>query len=81
MDAYLKRFEGFAESAEWDRSCWAINLSALLQGTALDVYSRLSSSEALDYGILLKRFHFTEEVLGLSSGKVLLKRANQLLNL
>ena len=65
MDAYLKRFERFAESAGWDRSRWATNLSALLQGTALDVYSRLSGTEALDYDILrtslLKRFQLTEE--------------------
>ena len=65
MDAYLKRFERFAESAGWDRSHWATNLSALLQGTALDVYSRLSGTEALDYDILrtslLKRFQLTEE--------------------
>ena len=65
MDAYLKRFERFAESAGWDRSRWATNLSALLQGTALDVYSRLSGTEALDYDILrtslLNRFQLTEE--------------------
>ena len=65
MDAYLKRFERFAESAGWDGSRWATNLSKLLQGTALDVYSRLSSTEAIDYDIvrtsLLKRFQLTEE--------------------
>ena len=65
MDAYLKRFERFAESAGWDHDRWATNLSALLQGTALDVYSRLSSTEAVDYDILreslLKRFQLTEE--------------------
>lgn len=42
MDAYLKRFERFATSAEWPKKEWATNLSALLQGKALDVYSRLS---------------------------------------
>ena len=65
MDAYLKRFERFAESAGWNRDRWATNLSALLQGIALDVYSRLSSTEAVDYDILreslLKRFQLTEE--------------------
>ena len=65
MDAYLKRFERFAESAGWDHDRWATNLSALLQGTALDVYSRLSSIEAINYEILreslLKRFQLTEE--------------------
>ena len=49
MDAYLKRFERFAESAGWNRDRWATNLSALLQGTSLDVYS---STEAVDYDIL-----------------------------
>ena len=52
MDVYLKRFERFAESAGWNRDRWATNLSALLQGTSLDVYSRLSSTEAVDYDIL-----------------------------
>ena len=65
MDAYLKRFERFAESAGWNRGRWATNMSALLQGTALDVYSQLSSSEAVDYDILreslLKRFQLAEE--------------------
>ncbi|MES9884609.1 MAG: DDE-type integrase/transposase/recombinase, partial [Sedimenticola sp.] len=65
MDAYLKRFERFAENAAWDRSDWATNLSALVQGKALDVYSRLSPDDALDYDIfkesLLKRFQLTED--------------------
>ena len=65
MDAYLKRFKRFAESAGWDHDRWATNLSALLQGTALNVYSQLSSIEAINYEILpeslLKRFHLTEE--------------------
>ena len=65
MDAYLKRFERFATSAEWPKKEWATNLSALLQGKALDVYSRLSSTEALDYDklceALLKRYQLTEE--------------------
>ena len=65
MDAYLKRFERFAKSADWDHDSWAANLSALLQGTALDVYSRLSGIEAINYEILreslLKRFQLTEE--------------------
>ena len=65
MEAYLKRFERFAEGAGWSRGHWASNLSALLQGRALDVYSRLATSDANDYDklktSLLKRFHLTEE--------------------
>ena len=64
MDAYLKRFERFAISAGWEKSNWATNLSALVQGKALDVYSRLST-DALDHDklkdALLKRFQLTEE--------------------
>jgi hypothetical protein len=44
---------------------WAINLSALLKGKALEVYSRLPTESALDYKILksalFKRFELTEE--------------------
>ena len=65
MDAYLKRFERFAGNAGWGYTTWATNLSALLQGKALDVYSRLSVDDALDYEALkeglLKRFQLTEE--------------------
>lgn len=39
MDSYLKRFERFAINANWPKEEWATNLSTLLQGKALDVYS------------------------------------------
>lgn len=65
MDSYLKRFERFATNAKWPKEEWATNLSSLLQGKALDVYSRLSSTEATDYNklsdALLKRYQLTEE--------------------
>ena len=65
MDSYLKRFERFAENAGWDKSNWATSLSALIQGKALDVYSRLSPTDSLIYDklkdALLKRFQSTEE--------------------
>ena len=65
MDAYLKRFEKFAANANWPVEKWATNLSALLQGKALDVYSRLSPEEAKNYeklrDALLKRYQLTEE--------------------
>ena len=60
MDAYLKRFERFAKIANWPESEWATNLSALLQGKALEVYSRLSADDAVVYErlreALLKRY-------------------------
>ena len=43
IDAYLKRFESFAKNAKWPAEEWATNLSTLLQGKALEVYSRLST--------------------------------------
>ena len=65
MGSYLKRYERFATNAKWPKEEWATNLSSLLQGKALDVYSRLSSEEATDYDklsdALLKRYQLTEE--------------------
>ena len=40
MDAFIRRFESYAVSLEWPKDRWAINLSALLHGIALDVYNR-----------------------------------------
>ena len=37
MDAYLTRFERVAESNEWSKEEWAVSLSTLLTGTALEV--------------------------------------------
>src|SRR5688572_9873769 len=65
MDSYLQRFERYAELQKWERKEWAIFLSALLKGRALDVYSRLPAEKATDYDYLkdalLKRFQLTEE--------------------
>ncbi|XP_061193708.1 uncharacterized protein LOC133201936 [Saccostrea echinata] len=65
IDAYLQRFERFAENAKWSKDTWSINLSALLTGTALEVYSRLSPGDAFDYDklkcSLLQRFRLSEE--------------------
>ena len=49
LDAYLRRFERFAETAKWQKTGWASKLSALLSGRALGVYSRLSEEAAKDY--------------------------------
>ena len=66
MDSYLHRFERYANVQGWDRDNeWAINLSTLLTGKALDVYSSLDDIDADDYDILkeaiLKRYELTEE--------------------
>ena len=65
IDFYLERFERFAKVQKWNVTDWATNLSALLSGKALEVYSRLSSRDAVDYAklkdALLRRYQFTEE--------------------
>lgn len=65
LDSYLQRFERFATNQKWDQTEWATYLSALLSGAALDVYSRLSDTAAVDYDqlkqALLKRYNLTEE--------------------
>ena len=42
LDSYLLRFERYAENASWEKDTWAIKLSALLTGRAVDVYTRMS---------------------------------------
>ena len=63
MDAYLKRFEKYAEVQSWPKTSWAVSLSALLQGKALDVYCRLPADKAENYDALkealLLRFELT----------------------
>ncbi len=49
LDAYLERFERFARAVKWPEDTWAGNLSALLTGKALEVYSRLAADDANDY--------------------------------
>ena len=41
MDSFLHRFEVYADSQRWSKGQWAVYLSALLKGNALEVYSRL----------------------------------------
>lgn len=64
MDSYISRFEKYAVANKWDEDRWAINLSALLRGRALEVYDRLSNEDANDYvklkEALLKNFDMTE---------------------
>ena len=65
LDAYIGRFEHYAEAQKWPRGDWATNFSALLTGKALEVYYRLPTDKSNDYealkDALLERFHLTEE--------------------
>ena len=65
MESYLLRFERFASANCWPRENWAVHLSALLSGKALDTFSRLSEDESTDYDVvkraLLKRYNLTSE--------------------
>ena len=65
MDSYLGRFERFAESQKWKRVDWALYLSALLKGRALDVYSMMPAEYASDYNklkdALLKRYQLSSD--------------------
>ena len=65
IDSYLLRFERYAAVCGWDKSDWAIHLSALLRGKALEVYTRPQEDEALDYDkcrdALLRRYNLTQD--------------------
>ncbi|XP_033726451.1 uncharacterized protein LOC117316074 [Pecten maximus] len=65
IDSYLQRFQRFATTQKWDKATqWAPNLSVLLKGKALDVFTRLPVDQSMDYDVLknalLKRFEMTE---------------------
>ncbi|KAL7641286.1 UNVERIFIED_CONTAM: hypothetical protein RMT77_008424 [Armadillidium vulgare] len=64
-DCYLERFERLAEINGWERNDWASHLSALLTGSALIVYSRMSREDSKVYDklkhSLLTRYNLTEE--------------------
>ena len=65
MDAYLERFERFAESQGWSDKVWEISISPLLAGKGLQVYASMPPDQANDYPrlktALLKRYQLTEE--------------------
>ena len=65
MYSFNQRFERYARAIQWIENEWATNLGALLTGKALQVYSRLSDEDAVNYqelkSNLLKRYHPTEE--------------------
>jgi hypothetical protein len=55
LDAYIERFERFAISQGWQGETWAQNLSFLLSGKALEVYSSLPETKVKDYDFLKKQ--------------------------
>ena len=65
LDVYLDRFERYAETHNWPREEWAVNLSPLLSGKALEAYVCLASTDASDYEKVKKeillRYMMTEE--------------------
>ena len=54
LDSYLLRFDRYAENASLEKNTWAIKLSALLTGRAMDIYTRMSDTDANDYDKLKK---------------------------
>ena len=58
MDAFIRRFESYAVSLEWPIDTWALNLSALLHGIALDdfVYNRQPVNDTSNF-MTVKRKH------------------------
>jgi hypothetical protein len=65
FDAYIERFERYAEARGWPRDEWATDLSTLMTGKALETYYRLPREDSKDYDkvkeALLKRYQLTEE--------------------
>ena len=65
LDFYLQRFERYATVQKWDKKEWAINLSSLLTGKALTVYSTIPTEDAHNYETLktaiLKAYHLTQD--------------------
>ena len=64
LDAYLLRFERTMEAYGISKDLWVLTLARHLEGKALEVYQRLTPSQAKEYTILkeslLKRFQLTE---------------------
>ena len=70
LDSYLLRFERYAENASWEKDTWAIKLSALLTGRAMDVYTRMSDADASDYDKLKKALLTPKMATGKGSEKL-----------
>jgi hypothetical protein len=65
MESFIERFERWATGRKIPEDSWALELSILLQGKALDVYTRMETAKALEYKslklALMERFRLTEE--------------------
>ena len=64
LDAYLYRFERYATMQGWPKERWPSNLSALLKGSVLQVFHRMSLDDSGDYELLkialLNRYRLTD---------------------
>ena len=65
MDAYIQRFERYAQNEGWDSDCLGVYIGSVLTGHALEEYSRLPAEEARNYATLKKalltRYQLTQE--------------------
>jgi hypothetical protein len=65
LDAYLERFERFAQVQQWKKEEWAVCLSPLLTGKGLQVFTGMPANDVNDYEklkqALLRRYQLTEE--------------------
>ena len=65
FDAYISRFESYANMRKWKKEEWSLQLSLLLTGKTLDTFYGLSDTEQKDYEIvkeaLMRKFSLTEE--------------------
>ena len=65
IDSWLLRFGRFANTGGWHKESWCTSLSALLTGSVLEAFCRLSENEATDYErfkeVLQKRDNLTED--------------------
>lgn len=65
LDDYLRRFERIASAQSWPEENWAVRLSSVLRGKALQLYNSLDDSTASQYNRLKKalreRFRLTAD--------------------
>jgi hypothetical protein len=65
FDAFVARFEMMAKSQKWPEDQWALGLTSLLSGNALDTVQRMDPEEIIDYKkvkeTLMHRFRLTGE--------------------
>ena len=58
IDAYITRFEQFAITQGWKSDSWAVSLSALLKGEALNTYYRMPKEHYNNYAEVKKALFF-----------------------